>query len=164
MKKMFMWAAAIFMGLAAIVYFPSVTSVISIVFVLVALPVEKLQNFWEAHGLRGGIKAAVLCLAFLGAVLAAPTSKKAGLADTPSPQPTALETPLAPAPAQTARAHTGTYSRTHAGAYSLPDAEAHAPAHPKANAGAGPRACPHSRVRPAVGRDRDHQRRGQRHQ
>ena len=52
MKKMFMWAAAIFMGLAAIVYFPSVTSVISIVFVLVALPVEKLQNFWEAHGQR----------------------------------------------------------------------------------------------------------------
>ena len=102
MKKMFMWAAAIFMGLAAIVYFPSVTSVISIVFVLVALPVEKLQNFWEAHGLRGGIKAVVLCLAFLGAVLAAPTSKKAGLADTPSPQPSSLETPLSQAPEPTA--------------------------------------------------------------
>lgn len=163
------------MGLAAIVYFPSVTSVISIVFVLVALPVEKLQSFWEAHGLRGGIKAAVLCLAFLGAVLAAPTSKKAGLADTPSP---ALLFGNAPVPSPGAdgipgtlpdagthaRAHTGTYSRTHAGAYSLPDAEAHAPAHPKANAGAGPSACLHSRVRPAVGRDRDHQRRGQRHQ
>lgn len=83
-RHIFMWVLTIFMALVAIVYFPSITSVIAVVFVLIAIPIEPLQDFFADHGLRGVVKGLVLCAAFIGAVMAAPPNEAA---DAPREQP-----------------------------------------------------------------------------
>lgn len=83
-RHIFMWVLTIFMVLVAIVYFPSITSIIAVVFVLIAIPIEPLQDFFADHGLRGVVKGLVLCAAFIGAVMVAPPNEAA---DTPKEQP-----------------------------------------------------------------------------
>lgn len=76
-KHILMWLLTIFMAITVLVYFPSVTSIIALIFVVIALPIESLQNFWADHGLRGFVKGIILCAAFIGAVMAAPPQSTA---------------------------------------------------------------------------------------
>lgn len=83
-KHIGMWVLTIFMVLVALAYFPSITSILAVVFVIIAVPINPLQEFLAEHSLRGVVKGIVLCAAFIGAVMVAPPSKTA---DAPEEQP-----------------------------------------------------------------------------
>lgn len=72
MKKILMWLLIIFMAIAVLAYFPSITSIIALIFVIIALPIKPLQDFWAAHGLQGKVKVILLCVIFLATALTAP--------------------------------------------------------------------------------------------
>ena len=72
MKKILMWLLVIFMAMTVLVYFPSITSVIALVFVVITLPIKPLQDFWAAHKLQGKAKVVLLCVIFLATALTAP--------------------------------------------------------------------------------------------
>ena len=121
-KKVLMWVLVVFMGLAAIIYFPSLCSIIAVIFVLIALPVAPLQDFFAAHGLRGRGKAIILVVAFFATALTAPkqessntrtidypvltssavssTAPESTMPPDPTPKPTPTPTP-APTPTPT---------------------------------------------------------------
>lgn len=77
LKSVLMWFITIFMALTAVVYFPSVTSILAMLFAVIAAPIKPLQEFYRGRGLRGGAKAAVLCAAFVGSMLTVPTQPTA---------------------------------------------------------------------------------------
>lgn len=64
-KHISMWVLTIFMGLSAVVFFPSVSSIIAVIFVLIAAPVAPLQDFLSAHGVGGKVKVVLLVAIFL---------------------------------------------------------------------------------------------------
>lgn len=72
MKKIFTWLLTIFMAITALVYFPSITSIIALIFVVVALPVKPLQDFLADHGLHGKAKVILLCVVFLATAITVP--------------------------------------------------------------------------------------------
>lgn len=82
-----MWVLAGFMALSGIVYFPSVASVIMFAFAMVAAPIGPWQEFLSGVGLRGWIKGVVLCAAFIGSIMTAPTSRPNRAMDFPNAQP-----------------------------------------------------------------------------
>lgn len=83
-KTIIMWVLSVFMALVSLAYFPSITSALAILFVVIALPVKPLQEFLSGNGLRGWIKTVVLCAAFLGAVMVTPNR---GMIERPPAQP-----------------------------------------------------------------------------
>lgn len=86
-KIIVMWALSVFMILVSLTYFPSATSIIAIVFAVIAAPIKKWQEILSGIGLRGWIKGVVLCAAFVVAVAIAPAGKVGRQIDQPSPEP-----------------------------------------------------------------------------
>lgn len=86
-KMIIMWVLSVFMVLVSLAYFPSITSIIALVFAVIAAPIGKLQEFLSEAGLRGWIKGVVLCVAFIAAIAVAPTSKTGHQVDQPLPEP-----------------------------------------------------------------------------
>lgn len=75
-RPILVWVLTIFMGLSALAFFPSICSIIALIFVVIAMPIGPLQEFFSEHGLRGFAKGAVLCAAFVGTMMTAPTNSK----------------------------------------------------------------------------------------
>lgn len=71
--KIILWILTVFMFLSALVFFPSVASIIMLVFCAFAIPIPKVQEFWRGLGLNKILKTALLCVLFIVSVLAAPT-------------------------------------------------------------------------------------------
>lgn len=98
------WGLAILMVLVAVIYFPSVSSLLSLLFTLIVVPIPPIQALFARAGLKRGVKAAVLVLLFLAAMGTAPklpSSDLLGTAATPAitSVPTASPTvSLTPAP------------------------------------------------------------------
>lgn len=86
-KIIAMWVLSVFMVLVSLAYFPSVASIIAIVFAVIAAPIEKWQEILSGAGLRGWIKGVVLCAAFVVAVAITPTGKVDRQIDQPSSEP-----------------------------------------------------------------------------
>ena len=67
------WILTVFMVISAIVFFPSVSSVLCLLFAVLAAPVKSLQRFWKYQvKLRGGGKALLMKALVIGAALTAP--------------------------------------------------------------------------------------------
>ena len=67
------WILTVFMVISAIVFFPSVSSVLCLLFAVLAAPVKALQRFWKYQvKLRGGGKALLMTALVIGAALTAP--------------------------------------------------------------------------------------------
>ena len=81
MKRAIMWILTGFMGLSAIVFFPSVASVIMLAFAVMAAPIESWQELLSGWGLRGWLKGLVLCAVFLASVMTVPTDRANRTAD-----------------------------------------------------------------------------------
>lgn len=86
-KMIAMWALSGFMVLVSLAYLPSITSIIAILFAVIAVPIEKWQEILSGIGLRGWIKGVVLCAAFVVAVAVAPTGKVDRQINQPSSEP-----------------------------------------------------------------------------
>lgn len=71
-KKILMWVLTILMCLSALAFFPSICSIIALIFVLIAAPIAPLQDFLSAHGIQGKIKGGLLVAIFLATALTAP--------------------------------------------------------------------------------------------
>lgn len=97
-KNIIMWVLTIFMALVALAYFPSIASIIAIIFAVIAAPIKPLQEFYSEKGLRGAIKGVVLCAAFIGAIIVAPPKETA---DAPAEQPSHVGTLPSKGPAET---------------------------------------------------------------
>ena len=73
-KRVLRWVLTVFMILAGIVYFPSVSSVLCLLFAVLAAPIKPLQRFWEYQvKLRGAAKVLLMVVLFIAAVMTAPT-------------------------------------------------------------------------------------------
>lgn len=73
-KRVLRWVLTVFMVCAGIVYFPSVSSVLCLLFAVLAAPIKPLQRFWEYQvKLRGAAKVLIMVALFIGAVVTAPT-------------------------------------------------------------------------------------------
>lgn len=86
MKNKIMWALTVFMGLSCIVFFPSIASIIMLIFAVIAVPIAPWQEFLHGVGLRGWLKGVVLCTAFVGAIIVIPPNETADV-PAPSEQP-----------------------------------------------------------------------------
>lgn len=103
MKKVLMWVLTGFMALAAIVYAPSVSSAIAVIFVLLAAPIGRWQEALSGRGLRGGVKGVLLCAAFLATVFTAPVQRSSDMAAGLPTAPPETSAPVeASAPVETA--------------------------------------------------------------
>lgn len=120
-KGIALWALAVFLVLAAIVYFPSWTSLLMIIAAAIALPVRQVKDFFTSKGLKGPIKGVIIALLFFIGALTAPTSTQTDQPNittsptavqsaevqpsptaevTPTPSPTVTPTPI-PTPTPT---------------------------------------------------------------
>lgn len=70
-----MWVISVFMAVASISYFPSVASVLMLLFVAISVPIGPIKEFWLSHGINGGKKAAILVLLFLVSSAITPSTK-----------------------------------------------------------------------------------------
>lgn len=68
-ELVFLWVLTIFMLLAGLAFFPSISSVCLFAFVAVCVPIGKVQAFWEKLQVKGTIKAMVLVVLFVLSVL-----------------------------------------------------------------------------------------------
>lgn len=74
MKKVIMWILTVFMVAGAIAFFPSFSSVLMIAFAVVAIPIEKIQDFWFFHDVDGWKKGLLLTALFIVSFVIAPSS------------------------------------------------------------------------------------------
>lgn len=77
MKKIIkiVWACVvIFMAMATVGFFPSISSLLALAFILIILPIDRLQEFYRSFKLTGIVKAAVLVVLFIGTVILAPVT------------------------------------------------------------------------------------------
>ena len=88
------WAVVVFMGLSAIVFFPSFASILLAFIALCALPIPSVINFLAAKlRLAGKLKAFVMFAFFLLAVMIAPTDTTTSEVPDTNDPPTIVETP-----------------------------------------------------------------------
>lgn len=72
LKNILLWTLVAFMALVALAFFPSIASIIAIIFAVIAAPIKPLQEFFANRGLCGLAKGAVLCAAFIGTMATVP--------------------------------------------------------------------------------------------
>lgn len=72
LKNILLWTLVAFMALVALAFFPSIASIIAIIFTVIAAPIKPLQEFFANRGLRGFAKGAILCAAFIGTMATVP--------------------------------------------------------------------------------------------
>lgn len=73
--RILLWVLTVFMVLVAFAYFPSVASILAILFAVICAPVEKLQDFFRAKNLKGVVKGVLLTVLFFASIMATPTAK-----------------------------------------------------------------------------------------
>lgn len=71
-KTVIMWALTLFMFASAIVFVPSAASVIMLLFAAVAVPLDRVQDFWKSKGLTELLRYVLLAVLFGVAVWLAP--------------------------------------------------------------------------------------------
>lgn len=71
-KTIILWALTIFMFASAIVFIPSAASVIMLLFAAVAVPLDRVQDFWKSKGLTELLRYVLLAVLFGVAVWLAP--------------------------------------------------------------------------------------------
>ena len=116
-----LWILTIFMILSAWVYFPSVASIIMLLFSAIAIPLEPVRNFWKAKKLQGITKGILLGVLFFVAVGIAPTDK----AETDSKQsneqnPQTVEDETEPDESEDPAPEEGADGAIKSGSYTLP--------------------------------------------
>lgn len=70
--KILMWLLSLLLFLCAIVYAPSVASVLFLLGGLLSLPVRPLQNFLSGKGLKSGVSTVLACALFFGGAMLTP--------------------------------------------------------------------------------------------
>lgn len=75
-KQTLLWIFTVFMAVSGIAFFPSVFSVLAIVFAAVCAPVKGLQDFWKHKKLYGITKTVLLVVLFIGCIGTVPPSEK----------------------------------------------------------------------------------------
>lgn len=100
-KKVLMWALTAFMIVSSIVFTPSISSVIMLVFAVIIAPIDSWQEFLSGMGIRGRLKGVVLCVAFIGAMVTVPAKDTTRTVDFPDGQPSYHGTLPSKAPIQT---------------------------------------------------------------
>lgn len=73
LKKILMWILTVFMALVGVSYFPSLSTIIAFAFVIIAIPIEPIQDFWFMHDIDGWKKGALLTVLFIAAVALSPS-------------------------------------------------------------------------------------------
>lgn len=89
--RILLWVLTVFMVLVAFAYFPSVASILAILFAVICAPVEKLQDFFRSKNLKGIVKGALLTVLFFASIMATPTVKTSP--DTVNDTPEEIEEP-----------------------------------------------------------------------
>lgn len=85
-KNILLWILTVFILLAALVYMPSAASVLMLIFVAIALPVQRVREFWKSVRVTGALKAVLLVVLFLSGCYFAPTNRDQSN-DNPDPAP-----------------------------------------------------------------------------
>ncbi|MGI6030353.1 MAG: Ltp family lipoprotein [Eubacteriales bacterium] len=75
LSKILLWILSICVLLSAIPFFPSVTSILFLLFFAIALPVENAQNFWRKIKISGISKAVLLVVLLVIGMASAPINK-----------------------------------------------------------------------------------------
>ena len=90
-KNIILWVLSAFMLISAIAFFPSASSIIMLLFAVIAAPIPVIQQFLSGKGLRGWVKPVLLVVLFAVSVFLAPTGRNsaedASLAASPSAAP-----------------------------------------------------------------------------
>lgn len=71
--KILMWMLSLLLFLCAIVYAPSVSSVLFLLGGLLSLPVRPLRNFLSGKGLKSGVSTVLACTLLFGGAMLTPT-------------------------------------------------------------------------------------------
>lgn len=87
-KTFVLWVLTVFMVVSAIIFFPSVASIIMLAFAVIAAPIEPWQEFLSDVGFYGWLKGIALCAAFIGAMVTAPVNHASRTAESQHMQPT----------------------------------------------------------------------------
>ena len=87
--RLFLWAAAAFFTLFALVFFPSFSSVLFLLSALLAAPIAKVQDFLYDRGLRNRVKALLTAAIFIAGCLSAPPRPSSDTAQPSSAHETA---------------------------------------------------------------------------
>lgn len=74
--KILLWVLTGFMLLSALVFFPSVASILMLVFCAFSIPVSQVQDLWKKLGLNKILRTALLCVLFVASFLTAPTDSR----------------------------------------------------------------------------------------
>lgn len=87
--KVFSWIGFIFGLLFAMAYMPSFASLLFLVFSLILMPIEALQNAWGNMKIKGAIKGFLLAALFIIGALVSPTSSDStkNISDSPAKEP-----------------------------------------------------------------------------
>lgn len=70
-----LWVVSAFMLISAVAFFPSATSIIMLLFAVIAAPIPPIQDFLSSRGLRGWVKPTLLVVLFFVSAILAPTGK-----------------------------------------------------------------------------------------
>lgn len=68
-------AATLFMGVVFLLYFPHWSCWFTLLFILIAVPIEKIQNFWKKLHIKGALKVIILILLFILALMNSPSGE-----------------------------------------------------------------------------------------
>lgn len=74
-KRIAQWIIAAFLVIGALVYFPSITSVIFVIAAVAAAPIPKLRALLASVGVRGWKLGLIAALLFVGGCVLAPVSE-----------------------------------------------------------------------------------------
>lgn len=73
-KNIWLWFLSIFMAFASILFFPSISSIYALLFVLLTIPIKRIRTFIFKKGIRGGFKIFLLCALFVLCFSSAPSN------------------------------------------------------------------------------------------
>lgn len=75
-KNILLWILSIFLLLGAIVYFPSVSSILFVIGALLSFPINPLRKYIDSIGIRGRTKGIIIAILFIVGAIIAPTQIK----------------------------------------------------------------------------------------
>lgn len=74
-KNIFLWVLTGFMAISALVYFPSIASIIMLLFSFISAPIKQIQDFWRSKKLSGITKGILLTVLFFVSIGLVPSTK-----------------------------------------------------------------------------------------
>lgn len=72
-KNILLWVLTGFMAISALVYFPSIASIIMLLFSFISAPIKQVQDFWKSKKLFGITKGVLLVVLFFVSIGLAPS-------------------------------------------------------------------------------------------